>query len=149
MELYIGNLSDKASINDLQHLFRGFGRNLQFRFEFRILDDGSKARYAVVEFESEKPARKAIGKLHHSPMYGQPLIIHEYVYRSYNNERRAVGWRNRQWAGNERRISDRRNHAAYQAPDAFEEILQGVPREEKTKPQNVLVQAYRNFARKF
>lgn len=149
MELYIGNLSDKVSIDDLHRLFRGFGRNLQFRFEFRILDDGGKARYAVVEFDSERLARKAIDKLRHTPLYGQPLIIHEYVHRSYNNERRAVGWRNRQWPGNERRSNDRRNHAAYQAPDAFEEILQGAPREEETKAQNVLVQAYRDFARKF
>lgn len=149
MELYIGNLPDKATVSDLNHLFRGFSRKLRFRFEFRVLPDGHKARYAVAEFDSPKLAQKAMLKLRNTQIYGHMLEIHEYSYRSYNNERRAPGWRNRVWSGNERRQSDRRNHAAYRAPDAFEEILQGVPKEEKPSSQNLLVRAYRNFARKF
>lgn len=150
MNLLISNLPDRAAVGDLENFFRGFHRNVRFRFEFSIQPDGSKVRYAIASFDSEKTALKALGKLQQRPLFNQTLFLREYFHRSYNNERRALGWRNKPWDGEERRVQDRRNHAAFVAEDEFEQILKGAPKEEAAPTSdNILVRAYRGMARKF
>ena len=149
MDLFIDNLPDKASLNDLETFFQGYSHKARFRFAHYNLPDGDKVRYAIASFENGKLALKAINKLNQRSLYGQQLLIREFIHRSYSNERRALGWRDREWHQAERRLRERRNHAAFKEVDEFEQILQSVPEEERTTETKLQVRAYQDAARKF
>lgn len=149
MDLFIGNLPGNVVEKDLINFFRGYNKKVQFRIESKDMSDGSKLRYAVASYESDKLARKAMAKLHGQMLYGATLNIREFEHRSYNNERRAIGWRNKPWDDIERRQDDRRNHVAFQHKDEFDIILEGAPKEQQANHENLVVRAYKNASRKF
>ncbi len=152
MELFIGNLPPNANIGELIAFFKGFSSRARFRFEEKTLEDGITVRYVVADFDSDKYALKMMEKFAGQVYRGKELVIREYQYRSYNNERRAVNWRDKPWRAGERRRNDRRLKA-YVAPlDDFEKILASSGQEKKQtldeQADQLKVEAYANVARK-
>jgi hypothetical protein len=105
----------------------------------------------VAVFENDKYALKMMEKFHGELFRGRELVIREYLHRSYNNERRAVNWRDKPWRAGERRRDDRRYKEMVKPKDEFESILATSQAKEKSlddQADSVKVQAYDNFARK-
>jgi RNA recognition motif-containing protein len=151
MELFIGNLSPNANLGELVAFFKGFNKMARFRVEQKKLEDGTLVRYAVAVFENDKYALKMMEKFHGELFRGRELVIREYLHRSYNNERRAVNWRDKPWRAGERRRDDRRYKEMVKPKDEFESILATSQAKEKSlddQADSVKVQAYDNFARK-
>jgi RNA recognition motif-containing protein len=151
MELFIGNLAPTANLGELVAFFKGFNKMARFRAEQKKLEDGTQVRYVVAAFENDKYALKMMTKFHGEVFHGRELVIREYLYRSYNNERRAVNWRDKPWRAGERRRDDRRYKEVVQPQDEFETILATSQAKEKSlddQADSVKVQAYDSFARK-
>lgn len=108
MEIFIGNLSPHTTLSDLIGFFKGFSNKAKFRIIEKRQDDGSRYRYGIAFFDSDKLALKAIKKLHQKPLRGELVVLREYFHRNYSNERRALNWRNIPWQGVERRQQERR-----------------------------------------
>ncbi|WP_126457066.1 RNA recognition motif domain-containing protein [Sulfuriflexus mobilis] len=107
MELYIGNIPDDTEDYDLRKFFSITGGQLSFKI---VNHDGAdKAhRYGLVSVESDKLARKIMKQFHGRPFRDKRLIVREFNYRNYSNDRRALDWRQRGWAKMERRGRNRR-----------------------------------------
>lgn len=146
MELFIGNLPERATTADLAAFFKAFRKKAICRIEERRFTDGSRVRYGRVVFDSDRQAAKAIAKLNGKPLNGTPVVIREFFHRSYNNERRQLGWRDRPWAGEERRSGERRRQG--QATPETDPLFTAA--EEPAKPEAAPVfTAYREMARKY
>lgn len=102
MEVFVGNLAGNVSLYELNRLFSEFKRPSIDLVE-KQRSDGSLLRYAVVDIESPRLAKKAIRKFEGFFLHERSLVLHEFVHRSYINERRALDWRTRAWDGEERR----------------------------------------------
>lgn len=111
MEVFIGNLAIGVTYTDLISFFKGFANKMRLRIVDKRQDDGSKLRYAIATFESEKLALKAIKKLNQKTLRGEPVVLREYFHRYYANERRALNWRDKPWEGVERRKTERRKQS--------------------------------------
>lgn len=149
MEVFVGNLSPRTTQSDLVTLFKGFAKEPRFQIHDKQYEDGSRTRYAVIDIESEKSARKAIAKLHGKIVNGNAVIVREFFYRSYGNERRAVGWRDKPWHGVERRNLDRRRKNAPKEIDFDKEMgIKPAVEEQKPDPQRLRVRAFGHLARK-
>ncbi len=133
MEVFIGNLPESATVDDLVDFFKAFARDAEFRIVRKQGEDGTRYRFGLAHFRSDRKAEKAIHKLHMHKMHGKPIVVREYHHRAYQNERRAVGWRNRPWDGPERRKGDRRHGS--------------VELRQREEPE-VVVEGYRALARK-
>ncbi len=154
MEIFIGNLPAVVGKTELLLFFKGYYK--RDGIDVRIVDEdtegGEHHHYAVVTIEHERLAAKALKKLDGKPLKGHHLVIREFHHRSYGNERRAVGWRNRPWDGPERRKVDRRlkvkrdepsSDALFDTPPEVEEP------EEKVDADHIKISAYDGMARKF
>lgn len=108
MEVYIGNLTENVTYNDLVGFFKGFSNKAKFRIVEKKKSDGTKFRYGIAVFDSDKLALKAIKKLDRKMLRGDRVVLREYFYRYYANERRALNWRDKPWSGEERRHQERR-----------------------------------------
>lgn len=150
MELFIGNLPANANLGLLIAHFKGFSNKARFRMEKKKQDDGSTLYYAVADFDSDKYAQKFIEKFADREFQGHALAIREYFHRSYNNERRAVNWREKPWRAGERRRDDRRIKEKPVERDDFEDILAHSEKEESLDEQagHIKVEAYRDLAKK-
>ncbi len=152
MELFIGNLTPTANLGELIAFFKGFSSKARFRFEEKTLEDGATIRYAVADFDSDKYALKMMEKFAGELYRGKELVIREYLHRSYNNERRAVNWRDKPWRAGERRRDDRRLKAYIAPLDDFEAILATSSQEKEQtldeQADHLQVEAYANVARK-
>ncbi len=152
MELFIGNLPPAANLGELIALFKGFSNKAKFRFEQKTIEDGSRVRYVVADFDNDKYALKMMEKFSGQEYRGQALVIREYLHRSYNNERRAVNWRDKPWRAGERRRNDRRLKEYVGEYDAFEDILAASHEKKEEsldeKAAHLKVEAYANVARK-
>ena len=94
---------------------------------------------------SEAHANKMIKKLHQSLYRGERLEVREYIHRSYNNERRDIGWRNRGWSDGERRGHDRRRvPLRHDKNSLFEKELEALDNSE----EKVTISGYSDMARK-
>ncbi len=111
MKLFIGNFTDKGHLSKLAKLLRRYGYHSDTKYMVTKLKSGEPRFYAVVETSSERLANKLTKKLANAKELDTKLIIREYKQRSYSNERRALGWRDREWSGVERRIDERRRNA--------------------------------------
>lgn len=153
MEIFIGNLPAVISQAELLQFFKGYHK--RNGIEVRIVDEDTESgihhRYAVVTIEHERLAAKALKKLNGAQLKGNHVTLHEYQHRSYGNERRAVGWRNRPWDGPERRQADRRLKLKQEAPatDVLFEEPPEVEEEEKVDADHIKISAYTGMARKF
>jgi hypothetical protein len=151
MELLIGNLPPNAHLGELIVLFKGFSKMAHFRFRQKRREDGTILRYVVAEFGNDKYALKFREKFAGVKLHGNALIIREYFYRSYNNERRAVNWRDKPWRAGERRRYDRRHKKLLQQADELEAILVTSPAKEQSldeQADSIKIEAYDNFVRK-
>lgn len=144
MEVFVGNLPGTVKVADVERLLAPFDRQVQIKLQQHKRKDGETGCYAVCTFSSDRLAQKAIKKLDGSQLFGQVLSVREYLYRSYSNERRALGWRNRPWQGVERRGVERRQGSIKTAePDPFAEEV--APAEEK---ERIVIQGFRDLATK-
>ena len=149
MEVYVGNLNPQTTRNDVVAYLKSFARDARIRMVEQPLDNGSRTLYAIADFDSDRLALKAIKKLNGGVLRGEKIELHEYLHRSYSNERRALNWRDQPWSGLERRNHERRKKAA-QANQADDFGIQVEEHAETTKPDaaSVRISAYSNMARK-
>lgn len=143
MDVFVGNLSPRTTLSDLVTFFKSFSSDTRFQIHDKQFADGSRTRYAIASIEPDKLAQKAIKKLNGGYLHGNTVVLREFLYRSYNNERRAIGWRDRTWQGVERRDSERRRKQQTPKPADFD-----TPRKEDGASQ-VKVEARDLFARKY
>lgn len=150
MDVFVGNLSQRTTLNDLMVFFKGFASDARFQIFDKQFEDGSRTRYAVASIEPDKLAEKAIKKLNGSYLQGNTLLLREFLHRSYSNERRAVGWRDKPWHGVERRTSERRRKLTMKPADFDREmgLNKAKKMEEPLDPAKVKVEARDIFARK-
>lgn len=150
MDIFIGNLSPRTTLSDLVSFFKGFASDTRFQIFDKQFGDGSRSRYAVATIEPDKLAAKLIKKFNGAFLHGNTLVLREFLHRSYSNERRAVGWRERPWHGVERRDSERRRKQV-QKPVDFDTAM-GVKKqareEEHIDIDKVRIEARDIFARK-
>ncbi len=147
MDLFIGNLPPNVNYSEIVSLFRAFSRMARFRIEQKTLEDGSTIRFVVAEFDNDKQALKLMKKFQGQLYRGRELLIREYYYRSYSNERRAVNWREKPWRAGERRRQDRRNREPLSSREESQLGDSGSEQKEE-KPGQVKIEAYDNFVRK-
>jgi RNA recognition motif-containing protein len=145
MDVFVGNLPETISVSELERLLFPFDRQVQIKLQHQQYREGQAVCYGVCTFSSERLAHKAIKKLDGYHLFGRALAVREYLYRSYSNERRALGWRERAWDGAERRDGERRHGTVRAAPvDIFaEEEL-----EEAVDEEHILIEGYRDLATK-
>lgn len=150
MDVFIGNLSPRTTLSDLVTFFKSYASDTRFQIFDKQFEDGSRARYAVATIEPDKLATKVISKLNGKVLSGNMVVLREYTHRSYGNERRAVGWRDKPWQGVERRDLDRRRKQAMKKSDFDTEMGLNKPsaEEEKIDPNNIKIEARGIFARK-
>ena len=151
MDLFIGNLPPKTGLGELIAFFKGFGNKADFHLKQKELDNGETVYYAVASFANDKYALKLMEKYGGEQFHGRELVIREYLHRSYNNERRAVNWREKPWRAGERRRHDRRLQEQVASHDEFEDILASSAQKEESldeKAAHLKVEAYKDFARK-
>jgi RNA recognition motif-containing protein len=143
MDVYVGNIPDTIKVIDLERLLRPLDRQVQIRLHHHNGKQGPAACYCVCTFSTERLARKAIKKLDGYLLFGRALSVREFLYRSYSNERRALGWRNRPWDGVERRSGERRMGTALAAPDDWfsEPAIEAAA-------EDIVIEGYREFATK-
>lgn len=150
MDVFIGNLSPRTTLNDLVVFFKSFASDARFQLFDKQYEDGSRARYAVATIEPDKLAEKAIKKLNGQLLKGEMVVLREFLTRSYSNERRAVGWRDKPWHGVERRGEERRRKQV-QKPVDFETqmgIKKVAKEDEEIDLRKVKIEARSLFARK-
>jgi len=76
MEIYVGNLSKKATKEELQEKFEKFGQVLYVKFKMDIFTKAPKG-YAFVNMPNEEEASAAIKKLNGWKLHGQAIIVKE------------------------------------------------------------------------
>lgn len=149
MDVFVGNLSPRTTLNDLVVFFKGFASETRFQIFDKQFENGSSTRYAIATIEPDKLAEKAIKKLNGTYLNGNQVGLREFLHRSYNNERRAVGWREKPWHDVERRNLERRRKQMKKATDFDTEMgLNKTAPEEPIDPNKIRIEARGNFARK-
>lgn len=150
MEVYVGSLNPQTTRNDLVAYLKSFARDARIHMVDLALDDGSRVYYAILNFDSDRLALKAIKKLNGGVLRGEKVELHEFLHRSYSNERRALNWRDKPWSGLERRNHERRHKVAPKTPAADDFGIQVEEHAEtaKSAPTSVKISAYSNMARK-
>ena len=144
MEVIICNLSANISKIDLLELLKSFRKYMELKMVNTHYEDGSTFHFAVATFKADKQALKVIKKFNGALFKGERLVVREYIHRSYNNEKRALNWRQRAWQSNERRCHDRRRkEMVLKQDDPFAESVG-----EKSVDERIRVSGYRHLARK-
>lgn len=108
MELFIGRLSRNTTQSHLRSFLKGFAKHARVRIVQARDSDKDVIRYAIVEIDSERLARKAIKRFDHQELDGRNVRVREYGHRSRYNERRNGGGAHGIRTTLERRGPDRR-----------------------------------------
>ncbi|HEC18301.1 MAG TPA: RNA-binding protein [Gammaproteobacteria bacterium] len=128
LDIYIGNLPDRARIDELRELldevvgpqptgsiFGGIlprvGKKRPSDFvRFTLVADApaGQGRYCRVSGQSRVIAKRMIAQLSGVGLHGQVLEVRPFYPRDISNDRRRAGWHFRLWLGVERRIGERR-----------------------------------------
>jgi len=108
MYVFIGNLPGKNYEPEINSLLKKIDHQNKSRLELPINKHKDSGYFCVANIVKEKIAQKFIKKFNKKSPYGHPLSIREFVHRSYGNERRAINWREKEWGGVEKRVSERR-----------------------------------------
>ncbi|GMR07435.1 MAG: hypothetical protein BMS9Abin26_0438 [Gammaproteobacteria bacterium] len=110
MELFIGPLTGNIMGRDITNFFNGFNQRCSVQIFSRKDKYFKEAyRYAVVDIEPERLARKALKCLNMKPLDRLRVVVRAFSHRACNNERRDVSWRGKNWHSGERRNIDRRH----------------------------------------
>lgn len=148
MEVFIGNLADNVSVTDLTAFFKAFANKARIRIVEKRQEDGSRIRYGIANFDTDKLALKAIKKLNQKELRGRAVVLREYIHRSYSNERRALNWRDKPWDGPERRRVERRKKENIKPRDDFDELLKQGEAKSIEEEEQIQISAYSHLARK-
>lgn len=126
MEVFFGNLPQRMSAYELRQLVNQammpkgfvetaksiFSFNLRLkRLEFNVISEVKArevVRYGKASIEPDLAAEHLISRLNDRHWKGKRLKVREFRNRTYNNDRRAVNWRDINWAFKERRSNERR-----------------------------------------
>lgn len=129
MEIFIGNIPDGITSNELRRFVNGVLDDRKVGFQFwkkkqpssmrfkvieRQVEGGACYHYAIAAIEPLASARECCELLNQQFFQGKPLNAREYYSRSYMNERRMINWRERPWGGIERRQGERRRRVVLQ-----------------------------------
>ncbi len=126
IDVIVFALPDEAEVADLQSFVKGLANKGIFRIKEMRYANGSRLRYGLISFEQPKHATKAIKKFNQKKLLGEPVTVRQYVHRSYQNERRALNWRDIPWRGPDRRKIERRKNllrAGSEGVDSLSGIL--------------------------
>jgi hypothetical protein len=107
MELFVGPLPDRADHFSLRYFFQEF----QGQFNLQVLDTFNPEetlRFALVHFNSEHLAYKAIRRLDGKKLGSTPVCVREFIERNSKKDRRALSWPERLRQRFGRRNIDRR-----------------------------------------
>lgn len=115
MNIFVGNLAETVSADDLRKAFAGFGTVINAI----VMQDTLNHRplgYGHVYLVPDEAAREAIAALHLVPLKGRPVVVRECVPRARHDRRRKPS---APWTGPERRrgLERRRNGLAAGAAD--------------------------------
>jgi RNA recognition motif-containing protein len=103
MNVFVGNLAESATPEDLRKLFAGYGTIIKVLI-MRDTRDGRPLGHAHVYLVPDSAARAALSALNGVSLYGNAVEIRECVPRTREDRRK-----NRfQWSGPERRVTQRR-----------------------------------------
>ncbi|OOZ41235.1 hypothetical protein BOW53_04450 [Solemya pervernicosa gill symbiont] len=145
VEVIVRNLHERVTESELETLFKAFRKKADITLVAKAAK-GASCRYGLALFHSKRHAQSAIKQLDGKPLHGQPVILREFIARSYGNERRTLGWRNRVWSGAERRQHERRFSDANRPIDDFDQWLSDS--EKPAADAEMEVEGYREHARK-
>lgn len=96
MEIFVGNLPDGVTADDLRRFFSGYGDCSGFLIINRLIHGRvAHAAYGIIEPEEE--ARRAIRELNHRELLGRPVMVMEHVIRERRRPKRTP------WGGRDRR----------------------------------------------
>ena len=124
MKIFITNLPSGTQEPDLRELLKPFYKagGLRLQILSHAHEQGGHDIHAIVDITHERLAAKALKKLNGQSFQGRQLRLREFQHRSYSNERRALGWRNRPWKAKERRLGERRRQVRIE-PGQFDEVF--------------------------
>ena len=74
-KLYVGNLADETTDQDLEQLFRAYGKVLNVEVISALGGGGSG--FGFVEMASADAARKAVAELKGRPLHNHFLVVNE------------------------------------------------------------------------
>lgn len=138
LDIYVGNLAARASVDDVRELFNGVSKGQTIgsrvrarlsgllahtfpeRFHYSPPDSGltftlvenmqgAYARYCRVSGGSRVVATTLISQLEGAGLHGRALEVRPFYPRTFTNDRRRAGWRFHRWLGVERRQNERRH----------------------------------------
>jgi len=128
MDVFVGNITEKTNEIVLERLFQKFCKSAHVRF-IKRQTSGARIRYACVEIDPDKQAKRAIKMLNNSVFDGQLIMLRPFNHRASFNERRATGSKNRKWAGSDKRRGERRGYIAEKFNDGVQlvemQLLEG------------------------
>ena len=108
MELFIGNIPEDIDDYDLRKFFGIDDPLTRFRIIEKPGHNGTRIRYGIAEFESDRIARKVVVANNGRLWRAKKITVRTFMHRSYSNDRRALNWRQLDWQGEERRMYERR-----------------------------------------
>ncbi len=148
MKILIANLPPRITELELLDLLKPYHKRggLDLQIVDQACDDGLYHYYAVADIHHERLAAKAIKKLHGKTLRNNELRLHEFQHRSYSNERRALGWRNRTWNARERRLKERRRNTRQYGDEL--DALFGMGSNSGIELDEIRVTAYQDMTRK-
>jgi RNA recognition motif-containing protein len=91
-KLYVGNLSFKATDDDLNQLFSGCG-SVESAKVIRDRDSGRSKGFGFVEMSSDNEAMNAIDKFNGQDFEGRPLTVNEAKPQAPRERSGGGGWR--------------------------------------------------------
>ena len=111
MDVFIGNLPSSVTLHDIRLACRKWDFDAHFEQRKGVYKIGKPYHYFVAHFdlEQEAEAQRLIRRLRNISFLGRAVEAREYITRSYSQERRMPGWRDRLWYGVERRLGERRS----------------------------------------
>lgn len=130
MDLIILELAEEAEVSDLKSLFKGLADKAEFKIVIQSYVDGSHCRYGIANFKLPKLGRKSIRKFNNKKLLDAPVTVRQFHHRTYQNERRALDWRNKVWDKPERRIAERRRKVVNNIEDELDIITNNFTVEE-------------------
>jgi RNA recognition motif-containing protein len=127
MEIFVGNLPQGTNSMNLRQLLEKNMKKSFFQklFGMSVINNSIKIDifqkkhgkkincYGHIDIPSEKLATAAIEALNGLQYKKNTLVSRVFVHRAYSNDRRAVGWRNKPWDKEERRLQERRSSKEY------------------------------------
>ncbi|SCZ64306.1 RNA recognition motif domain-containing protein [Thiohalomonas denitrificans] len=112
MQIFVGNLPDSITGDDLRRFFRGYGRCSGFLIINKLVEGRiNHCAYGVIEPDPE--ARRAIRELHQRELKGRPVEVTEHTEPERRRPRR-MPWRGpdrrrrRPWLAQPLIVDDRR-----------------------------------------